>query len=62
MTAGERDLNADRALAVELAAAAGRLQVQRRATVVVQATKAHANDLVSDVDQATVSHRVTIRE
>ena len=51
MTAGERDLNADRALAVELAAAAGRLQVQRRATVVVQATKAHANDLVSDVDQ-----------
>ena len=51
MTAGERDLNADRALAVELAAAAGRLQVQRRATVVVQATKAHANDLVSDVDK-----------
>lgn len=48
-----RDLDAARKLAIELAAAAGRLQVQRRATVVVHGTKAHANDLVSDVDQAS---------
>ena len=49
----QRDLPAARARAVELAEAAGRLQVQRRADVVVQGTKAHANDLVSDVDQAS---------
>lgn len=48
-----RDLAAARALAVELAEAAGRLQVQRRADVVVHGTKAHANDLVSDVDHAS---------
>jgi myo-inositol-1(or 4)-monophosphatase len=40
-------------LAVDLAVAAGRLQVERRASVVVRGTKAHANDLVSDVDEAS---------
>jgi myo-inositol-1(or 4)-monophosphatase len=50
---GGRDLAAARALAVELAEAAGRLQVRRRATVVVHEAKAHANDLVSDVDHAS---------
>jgi myo-inositol-1(or 4)-monophosphatase len=49
----ERDLFAARALAVELAVAAGRLQLERRVDVVVHGTKAHANDLVSDVDQAS---------
>jgi myo-inositol-1(or 4)-monophosphatase len=44
-----RDLAAARELAVQLAVAAGRLQVERRGTVVV-GSKAHANDLVSDVD------------
>jgi myo-inositol-1(or 4)-monophosphatase len=48
----DRDLGAARDLAIELAVAAGRLQVARRSTVVV-ATKAHANDLVSDVDLAS---------
>ena len=48
-----RDLVAARARAVELAESAGRLQVRRRADVVVQGTKAHANDLVSDVDHAS---------
>lgn len=48
-----RDLEAARALGIELAHAAGRLQVQRRASVVVQGAKAHANDLVSDVDHAS---------
>ncbi len=52
-TGGQRDLGAAREQAVELAAAAGRLQLQRRSTVVVHATKAHANDLVSDVDHAS---------
>jgi myo-inositol-1(or 4)-monophosphatase len=47
-----RDLAAARELAVDLAAAAGRLQVARRGTVVV-GSKAHANDLVSDVDLAS---------
>jgi myo-inositol-1(or 4)-monophosphatase len=47
-----RDLEAARDLAIELAVAAGRLQVARRSTVVV-GTKAHANDLVSDVDLAS---------
>jgi myo-inositol-1(or 4)-monophosphatase len=47
-----RDLAAARELAVDLAAAAGRLQVERRGTVVV-GSKAHANDLVSDVDVAS---------
>lgn len=48
-----RDMEAARALAVELAEEAGRLQRQRRADVVVHGTKAHANDLVSDVDLAS---------
>ena len=47
-----RDLAAARELAIDLAAAAGRLQVERRGTVVV-GSKAHANDLVSDVDLAS---------
>ncbi len=46
-----RDLVEAQTRAVELAVAAGRLQVRRRAGVVVLGTKAHANDLVSDVDQ-----------
>jgi myo-inositol-1(or 4)-monophosphatase len=45
-----RNLPAARDLASELAAQAGRLQVDRRSTVVVGGTKAHANDFVSDVD------------
>jgi myo-inositol-1(or 4)-monophosphatase len=48
-----RDLEAPRSLAVELAVAAGQLQMERRSTVVAGATKAHANDLVSDVDLAS---------
>jgi myo-inositol-1(or 4)-monophosphatase len=48
-----RDLSAAQARAVELAEAAGRLQVERRASVVVHGAKAHANDLVSDVDHAS---------
>jgi myo-inositol-1(or 4)-monophosphatase len=48
-----RDLEAARNLGVELAVAAGALQLQRRSTVVAGATKAHANDLVSDVDLAS---------
>ena len=47
-----RDLAAARELAIDLAVAAGRLQVERRGTVVV-GSKAHANDLVSDVDVAS---------
>jgi myo-inositol-1(or 4)-monophosphatase len=47
-----RDLAAARELAVDLAVAAGQLQVERRGTVVVR-SKAHANDLVSDVDLAS---------
>jgi myo-inositol-1(or 4)-monophosphatase len=49
----DRDLTAARNLAIELAVAAGLLQLGRRSTVVVGATKAHANDLVSDVDLAS---------
>ncbi len=48
-----RDLTAARDRAVGLAREAGRLQVQRRASVVVRGAKAHANDLVSDVDIAS---------
>jgi len=47
-----RDLAAARELAIDLAVAAGRLQVERRGTVVI-GSKAHANDLVSDVDLAS---------
>jgi len=53
MSRPERDLNAARALAVELAEAAGRLQRQRRHSVVAYPNKAHANDPVSDVDHAS---------
>jgi myo-inositol-1(or 4)-monophosphatase len=49
----QRDLETARDLAIDLAVAAGRLQVQRRSTVVSGGTKAHANDLVSDVDLAS---------
>jgi myo-inositol-1(or 4)-monophosphatase len=49
----DRDLAEVRDLAIELAVAAGRLQMERRSTVVVGGTKAHANDLVSDVDLAS---------
>ena len=48
-----RDLVAVRSVAVELACAAGRLQVERRVTGLVHRVKAHANDLVSDVDLAS---------
>jgi myo-inositol-1(or 4)-monophosphatase len=48
----DRDLAGARDLAIDLAVAAGRLQVERRGAVVV-GTKAHANDLVSDVDLAS---------
>jgi myo-inositol-1(or 4)-monophosphatase len=47
-----RDLAAALELAVDLAGTAGRLQVERRGTVAV-GSKAHANDLVSDVDLAS---------
>ncbi|WP_160165916.1 inositol monophosphatase family protein [Actinoplanes sp. OR16] len=46
----ERDLIAARDLAADLAVRAGRLQIERRATLTVGAPKAHANDVVSDVD------------
>jgi myo-inositol-1(or 4)-monophosphatase len=48
----DRDLAGARDLAIDLAVAAGRLQVERRGAVVI-GTKAHANDLVSDVDLAS---------
>jgi myo-inositol-1(or 4)-monophosphatase len=48
-----RHLKAARDLAVDLAVAAGQLQLERRSTVVAGGTKAHANDLVSDVDLAS---------
>jgi myo-inositol-1(or 4)-monophosphatase len=48
-----RDLEKARDVAVDLAVAAGQLQLQRRSTVVAGGTKAHANDLVSDVDLAS---------
>jgi myo-inositol-1(or 4)-monophosphatase len=48
-----RDLGAARRTAIGLAVAAGKLQPERRSTVVVGARKAHANDLVSDVDLAS---------
>jgi myo-inositol-1(or 4)-monophosphatase len=53
MSTETRDLGAARDRAVGLARAAGRLQVERRSTVVVHAAKAHANDPVSDVDHAS---------
>jgi myo-inositol-1(or 4)-monophosphatase len=47
------DLRSALATAVELAREAGRLQVRERATLTVHGWKAHANDLVSDVDLAS---------
>jgi myo-inositol-1(or 4)-monophosphatase len=49
----DRDLLAARDLAAGLAVRAGRLQLERRATLRVGAPKAHANDVVSDVDIAS---------
>jgi myo-inositol-1(or 4)-monophosphatase len=45
-----RNLSAALDLASDLAVQAGRLQLDRRSSVVVGGTKAHANDFVSDVD------------
>jgi myo-inositol-1(or 4)-monophosphatase len=47
------DLGSALATAVELAREAGLLQVRGRATLTVHGWKAHANDLVSDVDLAS---------
>jgi myo-inositol-1(or 4)-monophosphatase len=49
----DRDLTATRVLAVSLAEQAGRLQVERHSGLQLGAPKAHANDLVSDVDIAS---------
>ncbi|WP_433292954.1 inositol monophosphatase family protein [Actinoplanes sp. CA-030573] len=49
----DRDLLAARDLAARLAVEAGRLQLDRRDTLRVGAPKAHANDVVSDVDIAS---------
>ncbi|MGK5682976.1 inositol monophosphatase family protein [Actinoplanes sp. URMC 104] len=49
----DRDLLAARDLAATLAVRAGRLQLERRDTLRVGAPKAHANDVVSDVDIAS---------
>nr|WP_296069786.1 inositol monophosphatase family protein [uncultured Actinoplanes sp.] len=49
----DRDLLAVRDLAAGLAVRAGRLQLERRDTLRVGAPKAHANDVVSDVDIAS---------
>ncbi|WP_433832750.1 inositol monophosphatase family protein [Actinoplanes sp. CA-015351] len=46
----DRDLLAARELAADVAVRAGRLQLERRDTLRVGAPKAHANDVVSDVD------------
>lgn len=43
----------DLAVVVDIAERAGRLQVKRRPSLVVKGTKAHVNDLVSDVDVAS---------
>jgi myo-inositol-1(or 4)-monophosphatase len=48
-----RDLETARNSAIELAVAAGRLQLARRGSVEVARAKAHANDLVSEVDVAS---------
>lgn len=49
----DRDLLAARELAATLAVRAGRLQLERRDTLTMGAPKAHANDVVSDVDIAS---------
>src|SRR6478736_3784399 len=46
-------MDLDLAAVVDIAERAGRLQVQRRPSLVVKGTKAHVNDLVSDVDLAS---------
>jgi myo-inositol-1(or 4)-monophosphatase len=46
-------LAAELAIAEALVREAGRLQVRQRATLTVHGAKAHANDLVSDVDLAS---------
>jgi myo-inositol-1(or 4)-monophosphatase len=49
----DRDLRTARDLAAALAVRAGQLQIERRDTLVMGAPKAHANDVVSDVDVAS---------
>ena len=49
----DRDLSGVRDIAADLAVRAGRLQLERRDTLRVGAPKAHANDVVSDVDIAS---------
>ena len=49
----QTDLASALATAVDLAREAGRLQVRERATLTLHGWKAHANDLVSDVDLAS---------
>jgi myo-inositol-1(or 4)-monophosphatase len=49
----QTDLESALTTAVELARQAGRLQVRERGTLTVHGWKAHANDLVSDVDLAS---------
>ena len=49
----QSDLGSALATAVGLARQAGQLQVRERATLTVHGWKAHANDLVSDVDLAS---------
>jgi myo-inositol-1(or 4)-monophosphatase len=49
----DRDLTAARDLAATVAAEAGTLQLERHDTLRLGAPKAHANDLVSDVDVAS---------
>jgi myo-inositol-1(or 4)-monophosphatase len=51
--AARGDLQAARDVAVALAREAGALQLRERPRVTVRATKAHRNDLVSDVDLAS---------
>ena len=46
-------MDLDLAAVVDIAERAGRLQVRRRPSLVVKGTKAHGNDLVSDVDLAS---------
>jgi myo-inositol-1(or 4)-monophosphatase len=49
----QTNLAAELTAAQALAQEAGRLQVRKRATLTVHGAKAHANDLVSDVDLAS---------
>ncbi|WP_229068140.1 inositol monophosphatase family protein [Actinoplanes sp. DH11] len=53
LPAAARDLLTARDLAAGLAIRAGRLQLERRDTLTMGAPKAHANDVVSDVDIAS---------